>query len=133
MLAYTIAAEIGDIERFASPGKLAGYSGLCPRVYQSGERDLRGALSKQEPPRYLRWALVEAATTPAPTRPTATVENYTHRPPKYIDRTDCREDGIWDISPHRPSPPWHNLTSRSVDGPRHSRRGAKSDAQPSAT
>jgi transposase len=61
VLAYTIAAEIGDINRFASPRKLAGYSGLCPRVYQSGERDLRGPLSKQGP-RYLRWALVEAAT-----------------------------------------------------------------------
>jgi transposase len=61
VLADTIAAEIGDIERFASPRKLAGYSGLCPRVYQSGERDLRGPLSKQGP-RYLRWALVEAAT-----------------------------------------------------------------------
>jgi transposase len=53
--------RLGDIERFASPRKLAGYSGLCPRVYQSGERDLRGPLSKQGP-RYLRWALVEAAT-----------------------------------------------------------------------
>ena len=30
-------------------------------MYQSGERDLRGPLSKQGP-RYLRWALVEAAT-----------------------------------------------------------------------
>src|SRR3989440_4450613 len=47
VLAYTIAAEIGDIGRFATPRKLAGYSGLCPRVYQSGERDLRGPLSKQ--------------------------------------------------------------------------------------
>jgi transposase len=61
VLAYTIAAEIGEIERFASPAKLAGYSGLCPRVYQSGESDRRGPLSKQGP-RYLRWALVEAAT-----------------------------------------------------------------------
>jgi transposase len=59
--AYTIAAEIGDISRFASPRKLAGYTGLCPRVYQSGERDLGGPLAKQGP-RYLRWALVEAAT-----------------------------------------------------------------------
>ena len=32
VLAYTIAAEIGDIARFASPRKLAGYSGLCPRA-----------------------------------------------------------------------------------------------------
>jgi transposase len=62
VLGYTIAAEIGDIERFASPAKLAGYSGLCPRVYQSGNSDRRGPLSKHGP-RYLRWALLEAATT----------------------------------------------------------------------
>jgi transposase len=61
VLAYTIAAEIGDIARFPSPRKLAGYSGLCPRVYQSGERDRRGPLSKNGP-RYLRWALVEATS-----------------------------------------------------------------------
>ncbi len=61
VLAYTIAAEIGTIERFASPRKLAGSSGLCPRVYQSGASDRRGALAKNGP-RYLRWALVEAAT-----------------------------------------------------------------------
>jgi transposase len=48
VLAYTIAAELGDIGRFPSPRKLAGYSGLCPRVYQSGERDLRGPLAKQD-------------------------------------------------------------------------------------
>jgi transposase len=35
VLGYTIAAEIGDITRFASPNKLTGYTGLCPRVYQS--------------------------------------------------------------------------------------------------
>jgi len=60
VLAYTIAAEIGDITRFASPRKLAGYTGVCPRVYQSGESDRRGPLAKQGP-KYLRWALVEAA------------------------------------------------------------------------
>jgi transposase len=41
-LGYTIAAEIGDIHRFPSPVKLVGYSGLCPRVYPSGESDRRG-------------------------------------------------------------------------------------------
>jgi transposase len=60
VLAYTIAAEIGDIGRFPSPRKLAGYTGLCPRVYQSGESDRRGSLAKHGP-KYLRWALVEAA------------------------------------------------------------------------
>jgi transposase len=59
VLAYTIAAEIGDIARFPSPRKLAGYSGLCPRVYQSGDSDRRGPLAKNGP-RYLRWALIEA-------------------------------------------------------------------------
>jgi transposase len=61
VLAYTIAAEIGAIGRFASPRKLSGYTGLCPRVYQSGDSDRRGPLAKHGP-RYLRWALVEAAT-----------------------------------------------------------------------
>ena len=31
VLAYTIAAEIGDISRFPRPTKLAGYTGLCPQ------------------------------------------------------------------------------------------------------
>ena len=62
VLAYTIASEIGDISRFASPRKLIGYTGLCPRVYQSGETDRRGPLSKHGPD-YLRWALIEAAHT----------------------------------------------------------------------
>ncbi len=60
VLGYTIAAEIGDITRFATPKKLTGYTGLCPRVDQSGESDWRGPLAKNGP-RYLRWALIEAA------------------------------------------------------------------------
>ena len=59
VLAFTIAAELGEIERFSSPEKLTGYTGLCPRVVQSGESDRRGPLSKHGP-RYLRWALLEA-------------------------------------------------------------------------
>jgi transposase len=58
--AFTVASEIGDIHRFASPAKLCGYTGLCPRVYQSGNSDRRGPISKQGS-RYLRWALFEAA------------------------------------------------------------------------
>jgi transposase len=59
VLAFTIAAEIGEIERFPTPQKLTGYTGLCPRVVQSGERDRRGPISKHGPT-YLRWALIEA-------------------------------------------------------------------------
>jgi transposase len=61
VLGYTIAAEIGDIERFPTPTKLAGYTGLCPKVRQSGGMDRRGPLAKNGP-RYLRWALLEAST-----------------------------------------------------------------------
>src|SRR3954451_11340365 len=59
VLGWTIVAEIGDIGRFASPSKLAGYTGLCPRVYQSGASDRRGPLAKNGP-KYLRWSLIEA-------------------------------------------------------------------------
>ncbi|MGO9180279.1 MAG: transposase [Candidatus Limnocylindrales bacterium] len=72
VLAYTIASEIGDIGRFASPKKLAGYTGLCPLVRQSGSKDRRGPLAKNGP-KYLRWALIEAATHAA-------------RDPRYRDR-----------------------------------------------
>ena len=72
VLAFTIAAEIGQIERFASPAKLTGYTGLCPRVVQSGESDRRGPLSKHGPT-YLRWALLEATM-------------HAHKHPAYSER-----------------------------------------------
>jgi transposase len=73
ILAYTIAAEIGDITRFETPKKLCGYSGLCPRVYQSGNQDRRGKLAKNGP-KHLRWALIEAAVHAA--RHPAYVDHY---------------------------------------------------------
>jgi transposase len=60
LLGLTFAAEIGEVSRFSSPGKLIGYAGLAPRVSQSGERSATGALSKAGS-RTLRWAAVEAA------------------------------------------------------------------------
>ena len=74
VLAYTIAAEIGEISRFATPTKLTGYTGLRPRVYQSGQSDRRGALAKNGP-RYLRWALIEATMHASRHRSTATATN----------------------------------------------------------
>ena len=60
ILGYTIACELGTITRFAQPRKLVGYTGLCPQVHQSGESDHRGPLKKNGP-KWLRWALIEAA------------------------------------------------------------------------
>jgi transposase len=61
ILGYTIAAEIGEIDRFAAPKKLVAYTGLCPKVIQSGGQDRRGPLAKNGP-KYLRWGYIEAAT-----------------------------------------------------------------------
>ena len=66
---FTVACEIGDIGRFSSPVKLIGYTGLCPRVNQSGEIDRRGPISKHGS-RYLRWGLMEAAMHACSTRST---------------------------------------------------------------
>jgi transposase len=100
ILAYTIAAEIGDIGRFPSPRKLAGYTGFCPRVYQSGERDLRGPLAKQGP-RYLRWALVEAAT-------------HACTAPIYRDATSRRKPASASSAPRSPR------STSPVDSPKRS-------------
>jgi Transposase IS116/IS110/IS902 family len=73
VLAYTIAAEIGDIARFPSPRKLAGYTGLCPRVYQSGERDLRGHSPSKDPATCAgRWSKPRHMHAPPPSTATAT-------------------------------------------------------------
>jgi transposase len=60
LLGLTIATEIGEVARFAGPGKLIGYAGLAPEVRQSGQSSRTGPLSKAGP-RALRWAAVEAA------------------------------------------------------------------------
>lgn len=75
ILAYTIASEIGDISRFSSAKKLVGYTGLVPRVHQSGNRDTRGPLTRSGP-KYLRWALIEAAVHAA--RHPVYAERYQH-------------------------------------------------------
>lgn len=45
--AAVIKAEIGRIERFASPEKLASYTGLAPRVYQSGSVNRTGRTGRR--------------------------------------------------------------------------------------
>jgi len=69
VLGAVIAAEIGDITRFRTPGQLCSWAGLTPRHYESDTRVIRGHVSKQGS-RMLRWALVEAIQRqPAGTRP----------------------------------------------------------------
>src|SRR5881397_2561754 len=61
LLALTIAVEIGEIGRFASPEKLVSYGRLAPRVHQSGQARLRSGPLSKSGSRLLGWAAVEAA------------------------------------------------------------------------
>ena len=69
VLGAVIAAEIGDVTRFARPGQLCSWAGLTPRHRESDTRVTRGHVSKQGS-RMLRWALTEAIQRqPAGSRP----------------------------------------------------------------
>mgnify|MGYP001821176963 CR=1 FL=1 len=58
--ALTLAAEIGDIRRFAHPRQLMAYLGLVPSEYSSGSRIVQGPITKSGN-RHARKALVSAA------------------------------------------------------------------------
>lgn len=60
LLALTIRAEIGDIQRFPTGAHLASYAGLVPRVDMSAGRYRYGRITRRGSP-WLRWALIEAA------------------------------------------------------------------------
>jgi transposase len=62
IFSIVIWLEVGDIDRFASPQKLASYSGTTPRVHSIGGKTRYGNL-RPDVNRYLKWALVEAANT----------------------------------------------------------------------
>jgi transposase len=114
VLAFTIAAEIGDIERFASPQKLTGYRGLCPRVNQSGDSDRRGPLSKHGP-RYLRWALTWA--TMHALRHPAYTERY-QRNKKRLGKQRGAKVAQIDIARRLAHAIWHMLTRNQKFAPR---------------
>lgn len=62
VLGIVVALEVGDIERFASPQRLASYSGTVPRVHASGGRVSYGRM-RPDVNRYLKWAYSEAANS----------------------------------------------------------------------
>ena len=66
-LAVVIALEVGDVARFATAEKLAGYAGTTPRVHASGGKTRFGP-SRPDVNRYLKWAFVEAANAICLTR-----------------------------------------------------------------
>ena len=60
ILAVVIALEVGDVARFPTAEKLAGYAGTTPRVIASGGKVRYGHL-RPDVNRYLKWAFIEAA------------------------------------------------------------------------
>lgn len=60
VLALSLRAEIGTIDRFPDGGHLASYAGLVPYVSQSASHCRHGRITKRGSP-YLRWALIEGA------------------------------------------------------------------------
>jgi transposase len=114
VLAFTIAAEIGEIERFPSPEKLAGYTGLCPRVDQSGEKDRRGPLTKHGPT-YLRWALLEA--TMHALRHPAYSERY-QRTKRRLGKQRGAKVAQIDIARRLAHAIWHMLSRKERFAPR---------------
>jgi len=114
VLAFTIAAEIGEIERFSSPEKLASYTGLCPRVNQSGEKDRRGPLTKHGPT-YLRWALLEA--TMHALRHPAYSERY-ERTKRRLGKQRGAKVAQVDIARRLAHAIWHMLSRKEKFAPR---------------
>ena len=114
VLAFTIAAEIGEIERFDSPTKLVGYTGLCPRVNQSGEKDRRGPLTKHGP-RYLRWAMLEA--TMHALRHPAYAERY-QRNKRRLGKQRGAKIAQVDIARKLTAAIWHMLSRNEKFAPR---------------
>jgi len=60
LISTAYRATIDNPHRFRHGEEIADYLGLAPRVYQSGEVEYRGRISK-EGDRLLRWHLVEGA------------------------------------------------------------------------
>jgi len=76
-LAVVVALEVGDVARFATAEKLAGYAGTTPRVYACGGKTRFGR-SRPDVNRYLKWAFIEAAKAICLTR--------RRRPTRHVSR-----------------------------------------------
>jgi transposase len=58
--ALLLKSEIGDIKRFPNYKKLISWAGMAPSLYQSGEVEYHGRITKQGS-KMIRWIMVESA------------------------------------------------------------------------
>jgi transposase len=90
LTAMTLIAEIGDIGRFPTAGKLCAWAGLTPQVGNSDRKVRHGHITKQGSP-WVRGILQEAAQTakrhpcsPVPTASWPAAEARTSPPPRSL-------------------------------------------------
>lgn len=125
LVAACIVAQVGDVKRFESSGKLCSYAGLVPRVHLSGQSHRSGGITRAGR-RSLRWAVSLAAMSA--TRldgPLKTFkENLCQRRPKAVAMVACARKVLALV--------WRVWTSgqpfQDEDGQRYSRKLAKLDA-----
>ena len=58
--AMLLVSEIGDITRFKTADRLVSWTGMCPRVYQSGNVTHHGRMKKASN-RRVNWIMIQAA------------------------------------------------------------------------
>lgn len=64
ILSVVIMQEVGDVNRFGGPDRLASYAGTTPRVHASGDKVHYGRL-RPDTNHYLKWAYSEAGNSVA--------------------------------------------------------------------
>jgi len=84
LTATTVAAEIGDLQRFTGAPQLMAYLGLVPSEHSSGGSTSRGGITKTGNG-HVRRVLVEAAWTYRhPARKTASLQRRAERTPEAV-------------------------------------------------
>jgi transposase len=108
IIAMTILAAIGDIQRFEDAKKLVGYSGLGAGAHISGETHRTGRITKTGR-RDIRWAMVEAAWIAVETHP------HWKREFERLARRMDKNKAIVAIAHKLLTAVWHVLTERVAD------------------
>jgi len=123
LVAACVVAQVGDIKRFSSPGKLCAYAGLVPRVHSSGQIRRSGGITKTGR-RALRWAMGLAAMSASRVDETLKQfkEQLSERRPKAVAMTACARKilvAIWHVwtrnTPYRGSDERHARKLKSLD------------------
>lgn len=105
VIAACVLAQVGDIKRFETPGRLCSYAGLVPRVHDSGTVRRTGGITRAGRSS-LRWAMGVAAMSAS--RYCQHFKDYKERlrqrRPRAVALTACARKLLVVV--------WHVLTSR---------------------